>query len=113
MAQQAELKRQLDAVRAFIAQVFQRTKQVCSKPHRLSVSNPRSSGIMIQVNDSNTPDESPVLAVGHREAARLIGLSERKLHTMVKNREILPSRLGGRRLYIVEDLKRLLEERRG
>lgn len=67
---------------------------------------------MIQVNGFNAPDESPVLAVGHREAARLIGVSERKLHSMVKNREVIPSRLGGRRLYIVEDLKRLLESRR-
>jgi len=61
----------------------------------------------------NGAGEMAPLAVGHREAARLIGVSERKLHTMVGNREIIPSRLGGRRVYIVEDLKRLLEERRG
>ena len=67
---------------------------------------------LIRVNGFQNQEDSPPLAVGHREAARLIGLSERKLHTMVKNREILPNRLGGRRLYIVEDLKRLLESRR-
>ena len=67
---------------------------------------------MISVNGFHNQDESLPLAVGHREAARLIGVSERKLHTMVKEREVIPSRLGGRRLYIVEDLKRLLESHR-
>ena len=69
---------------------------------------------MIGINSfGNNAGEMAPFAVGHREAARLIGVSERKLHTMVGNREIIPSRLGGRRVYIVEDLKRLLEERRG
>lgn len=67
---------------------------------------------LIHVNGFQERDEPRPLAVGHREAARLIGVSERKLHTMVKDREVIPSRLGGRRLYIVEDLKRLLESRR-
>jgi len=67
---------------------------------------------LVHVNGFQKQDGSPPLAVGHREAARLIGVSERKLHTMVKDREVIPSRLGGRRLYIVEDLKRLLESRR-
>jgi len=68
---------------------------------------------IIRVNGFQKQEDSPPLAVSHREAARLIGVSERKLHTMVKDREVIPSRLGGRRLYIVEDLKRLLEARRG
>lgn len=67
---------------------------------------------LIRVNGFQKQEDCPPLAVGHREAARLIGVSERKLHTMVKDREVIPSRLGGRRLYIVEDLKRLLESRR-
>ncbi len=67
---------------------------------------------MIRVESFQKRIEFPPLAVGHREAARLIGVSERKLHTMVQNREVIPSRLGGRRLYIVEDLKKLLESRR-
>jgi|GEM_PF-6206515 len=69
---------------------------------------------MIGINSfGNGAGEIAPLAVGHREAARLIGVSERKLHTMVRNREIVPSRLGGRRVYIFEDLRRLLEARRG
>lgn len=69
---------------------------------------------MIRINSfGNSAGEMAPLAVGHREAARLIGVSERKLHTMVGNREVIPSRLGGRRVYIVEDLIRLLEDRRG
>jgi hypothetical protein len=67
---------------------------------------------MIRVQGFQKESELPPLAVGHREAARLIGVSERKLHSMVKDREVIPSRLGGRRLYIVEDLKRLLDSRR-
>lgn len=69
---------------------------------------------LINVNSFDREDRQLMpIAVGHVEAARLIGVSERKLHTMVKNREVVPSRLGGRRLYLVDDLKRLLEERRG
>jgi hypothetical protein len=67
---------------------------------------------VVQINGFHREDSLPPLAVGHREAAKLIGVSERKLHSMVKDREVIPSRLGGRRLYIVEDLKRLLESHR-
>jgi excisionase family DNA binding protein len=67
---------------------------------------------LIHVNGFQKHHETMPLAVGHREAARLLGVSERKLYTMVKDREVFPSRLGGRNVFIVEDLKRLLESRR-
>jgi hypothetical protein len=52
------------------------------------------------------------LAVGHAEAARLIGVSVRKLHTMVKDREVVPCRLGGRNVYLVDDLRAYLESKK-
>jgi hypothetical protein len=67
---------------------------------------------IVQINAHHLQENLAPLAVGHREAARLIGVSVRKLHSMVKSREVFPSRLGGRNVFIVEDLKRLLESRR-
>lgn len=54
----------------------------------------------------------PPYAVGHREAARMLSISERTLHTLVKNRELAACKVGGRRLYILDDLRRFLEARR-
>ena len=54
----------------------------------------------------------PPLAVGHREAARHLAISERTLHTLVKNGEVVPCRIGGRRVYLVKDLMTYLESKK-
>ena len=51
------------------------------------------------------------LTVTHREAARLIGVSERTLWNYAAPNGPLPCvRLGRRRLYAIDDLKRFLRD---
>lgn len=61
-------------------------------------------------NESNSSSPTP-LAVGRREAAAMLGISERLLWTWTNSKTIPHVRIGTRVLYPVEQLRLWLEER--
>jgi len=61
-------------------------------------------------NESASSSPAP-LAVGRREAAAMLGISERLLWTWTNSKTIPHVRIGTRVLYPVEQLRLWLEER--
>lgn len=62
--------------------------------------------------DTNTTTLSP-LAVDRREAGRLLGVSAGTIDNLRARGELASVKIGARRLYAVDDLKRYIESRKG
>jgi len=67
---------------------------------------------MIHIDSGKRAQGIQPLAVGHKEAARQLAISERTLHSLVKNGEVVPCRIGGRRVYLIKDLISFLESKK-
>lgn len=57
------------------------------------------------------PQEVQPLSVGARDAARLLGISQRTLEKIVAARGIPSATIGGRRVFVVKSLERWLTAR--
>lgn len=53
--------------------------------------------------------QQPLLAVGSRDAARMLGVSERTLYDLERDGRIRCTRVGAKKLYAVRELERFLE----
>lgn len=65
---------------------------------------------MMQTAESECSPERPPLAVGVPEAARLLSISERQAWYLVKSGKLPTTTVGRRRLVLVEELRRCLEQ---
>ena len=68
------------------------------------MTNPKSESGTTDVQTSHSGILSP-LAVNLRQAARLLGISPRKLHDLAVGGHVPTIRVGTRRLYVVTDLQ--------
>lgn len=64
----------------------------------------------METTKANGSNAGPPLAVGRKDAAALLGISERLLWTWTNAGTIPHARIGSRVLYPVDELRRWLEE---
>ena len=67
--------------------------------------------IVIPKRSGEPTQQIEPLAVGAREAARLLSISERSLWSLTKDGKIHAARVGRKLLYSVDELKRFVSEK--
>jgi len=76
---------------------------------RVDIKNMRKKMIIIPKKaEEQTQQAQPLVAVGAKEAARLLSISERSLWTLTKDGKIHAARVGRKLLYSVDELKRFV-----